>query len=89
MTEMEKKKDTSVKMLAVVTNSYKLIPIIGELILVVGLIAILPILSPVIAGEVELDDPLTNSQITAMITVLIILWGIKMYHKIVKRVFKR
>ena len=70
--ELQDKRNRNAKIAAIVKASVKWIPTIMYLILVIAMIPFLKVMAPAIRGDVELENPMTNSQLTAILSTLVI-----------------
>ncbi len=62
--------------IAAVLRILQLLPLIFRLVFCLGMVAICYAITPIINGDVEMDNPLTNSQLTALVALigLLVLW---------------
>lgn len=70
--ELQHKRNRNAKILAVVKGLAKYIPDILYILLVLLLIPFLSGMAPYIKGDMVLENPMTNSQLTAILGTLVV-----------------
>lgn len=81
----EANKTKAAKVIAYARFFARFIPLILQLVLIIGFIPLLMSLTPYIDGSEELETAMTPSQLTAIFLVLIIVYGIMMIGNMGKR----
>lgn len=70
--ELQHKRNRNAKILAIVKGLAKYIPDIFYILLVLLLIPFLSGMAPYIKGDMVLENPMTNSQLTAILGTLVV-----------------
>lgn len=87
--ELQDKNTKNAKILAATKVTLRVLPQIILLIIEIGCLPFFKMMAPYISGEEELEEPFTNSQLTAMMCTLVIagciLYLLKMVSKFSKR----
>lgn len=83
--EEQQKRNRNAKILAVVKGLAKYIPEILYVFLVLLMIPALTSMAPYISGDEVLENPMTNSQLTAILSTLVICGAILYLGKLIKK----
>lgn len=83
------KNTRNAKIIAALRFLWKILPSILLLIYTLLMVPVLKYLAPYVSGDEVLENPLTTSQISAMLMMLIVAYSIIMLSKIVKKIGKK
>lgn len=83
------KNTRNAKILSALRFLWKIIPSIALLIYALLMVPMLKFLAPYVSGDEVMENPLTTSQISAMLLMLIVVYSIIMLSKMVKKIGKK
>lgn len=83
------KNTRNAKILSALRFLWRILPSILLLIYTLLMLPLLKYLAPYVSGDEVLENPLTTSQISAMLLMLIVVYSITMLSKIVKKIGKK
>lgn len=81
-----KKRTKNAKIIAITKSIVKAIPNILVLIYAIAIIPLLMDMVPYMRGDEVMENPMTNSQLTAMLTVLVLCATLLYLMKVVKKI---